>query len=769
MNIKIYQDRYTETCNIAGTQYEQNATMIKLDFSELDFLDDECVKTIHFFHDSLEENNYIGDTIIENDEFKIPKTVTEYENVLAFIQITKEDFIWKTKSFNLDFFKSLDVDKTLDEDELGILQELILEVKEIQNVTTDKFEEVAAKATEDFNKNATAKLNEYNENHTSKLNDYNENAQDKIEEYDDHIEELDNIVSKKTASGESISIDDALAYKIFGAKVDGNTSQNTTTGKNLYKPTKTDFSNGGVNVTIEENVITLNGEMTVNLVDINIGANVEIEANQYYKLSYHVLSGTGKISHVHSELNVNGELTWGWLSSRQVAKSSSEAGILDKMIIYCEEKTTFNNYQIVIQVEKVDGEDSQATDYEPYTGGEASPNPDYPQDIEVINGNVKIINCGKNLITKQGFSTPLNEPDYYGANTTYLTPLSDGWGHLECDNSSGSNTTHINFFIKINNIHVKPNTQYTIFSEIRNGSLARSITLNQNVDKDLFKESKGIGTVQANAGGIFKTLVTTKDVLTNDMNLRCYSSVYSGEKSSFDIRMMILEGDWTDKEVEYEQYKSNEHTIDLQGNELVKLTDDIKDEITIDKTGEILLNKTIQKRVLNGTENWILYTGYQHTFRFSIGANDDGSAKIILNGISDYLVSKVNHDFFDIGNGIYFAYTNSIIISMITINSVEELKAWLSENNVTCYYQLLNVSETINLGQLTNFKTYEGVNHFFLETNLATDFEIKYVQDLQKVISKQQEEINELKTLLSSKATSAMLLDNYANDLLEEV
>ena len=204
MNIKIYQDRYTETCNTAGTQFEQNATVIKFDFSELDFIDDECIKTIHFFHDSLEEANYIGDSIIQNDEFKIPKSITKYENVLAFVQITKEDFIWKTKSFNLDFYKSLDVDKTLDEDQLGILQELILEVQQIKTDTADEYKQLAEEETKKFNdnataktntfnsnaisketsynENATAKLNEYNENHTSKIDAYNENAQDKIEE-----------------------------------------------------------------------------------------------------------------------------------------------------------------------------------------------------------------------------------------------------------------------------------------------------------------------------------------------------------------------------------------------------------------------------------------------------------------------------------------------------------------------------------------------------------------------------------------------------------
>lgn len=155
MNVKIYIDRYVESKYVdeaekkSGTQFEENATTIKFDFSELDFLDDECVKTIHFFHDSLEEANYVGDSIIQNDEFKIPKSVTEYENVVAFVQITKEDFIWKTKSFDLHFNQSLDVDKTLDEDKTGILQELIVEVQQIKIDTSDEYKKLAEEVTDD--------------------------------------------------------------------------------------------------------------------------------------------------------------------------------------------------------------------------------------------------------------------------------------------------------------------------------------------------------------------------------------------------------------------------------------------------------------------------------------------------------------------------------------------------------------------------------------------------------------------------------------------
>ena len=861
MNIKIYLDRYTETCNIAGTQFEQNATVIKFDFSELDFLDDECVKTIHFFHDDLSEENYIGDSIIQNDEFKIPKSITKYEDVLAFIQITKEDFIWKTRSFNLDFYKSLDVDKTLDEDEIGILQELILEVKEIQNVTAEKFEEAAEKATEDFNKNATeklndfndnytdklnsfnensnskvnnynsnaesktedfnanadnqksnfdnnvtektntfnsnteskitefnsnatsktdsfnsnatsketsynenaiAKLNEYNENHTIKMNayndnttekitEYNENAAEKIAEYDEHIEDLDNIVSKNTVNGESISIDDALAYKIFGAKVDGNAEQTTTTGKNLYKPTETDFLKNGVNVTIEENVITLNGEMITGVAEFNVGADVEIEANQYYKLSYHVLGGTGKMSHIHSELKVGDKKTWGWLSSRQVAKSSSEAGILDKMIIYCDEKTTFNNYQIVIQVEKVDSEDSPATDYEPYTGGETSPNPDYPQEIETITNSVKIVQTGKNLFDKNGDFT-------HGNNNNLTTLQEDGTIKTTANFSNQRSSGQL--------ISVDKNTNYTV-----SGILVEAQSPNNTVIEILNENNTRIHMFEisnsANYNFSFTFNSADNEKIWISLNARDFNlsaSVYA----IFD-KIQIEEGTVS---TDYEDYKSNEYTIDLQNNELVKLTDDIKDIIEIDKLGNVSLLKNTTKKIFDGTESWNEFDNQYLMncvrFRLNYDIND-------INALCDKLQLKLANEYWtnDV-ECLGYSDTSHYIVGQIKKSRLDEnaslqsFKDFLAENNLTVYHKTTELTTT-SLGQLANFKTYAGINHFFLEANLSTNFEIKYAQDLQEVISKQQEEIDELKTLLSSTATSALLLDNYESDLINEI
>ena len=75
--------------------------------------------------------------------------------------------------------------------------------------------------------------------------------------------------------------------------------------------------------------------------------------------------------------------------------------------------------------------------YEPYTGGIASPNPDYPQEIKVVNGDNNINVCGKNLFNK---------------NTTNIT-------NLFITNTSAINSSGT---VKSLYIPCKPNTTYTV-------------------------------------------------------------------------------------------------------------------------------------------------------------------------------------------------------------------------------------------------------------------------------------------------------------------
>ena len=727
MNVKIYIDRYVESKYVdeaekkSGTQFEQNATTIKFDFSELDFLDDECVKTIHFFHDSLEENNYIGDAIIENDEFKIPKSITEHENVVAFVQITKENFIWKTKSFDLHFNQSLDVDKTLDEDEIRILQELILEVQQIKTDTSDEYKQLAKEETKKFNDNAA-----------SKTESFNENAAARIAEYDEHIEDLDNVVSKNIVSGESVSIDDALAYKVFGAKIDGNAEQTTTTGKNLlkYQPTyipgysKTE---NGVTFTVNDDYsITINGTNNGSNSSINIANGLILQPGTYISN----LNGTGwKITMYNGSQYIDYNVARTLETETTFSQVYIEPTSLNK---------TYDNltlYPMLVAGSESPGNSEDV--YEPYTGG-ASPNPDYPQEISVVSDEVKIVQTGKNLFNTTNKEYNLASLDIDISNNELLI--------------NGTSTGSTGKFVIADNLNLK--TSNYIFSFFAN-KIIPNLTfefydLEDNLCKFESANNKMNGSIAIQNQSIKK--------------INAYSN--GTQTFSHEIKLQIEEGTVAS---EYETYKSNKYTIDLNDNELVKLNN-IKDTIEIDKSGNVNLNKKIGKISLAGTENISLDGELSNVYRF-ICYNVNSLLNYENAVISNYLINERNYtsdkEHFYIGTNNAFLFMKKDLFSSKD-NALVELKQMLSINNMIIYSDLIEPT-TSSLGTVVNFKTYEGVNHFFLEANLATNFEIKYAQDLQKVISKQQEEIDELKTLLSSTATSAMLLDNYANDLVEEV
>ena len=682
-----------------------------------------------------------------------------------------------TPKKGVDYFTENDKQELIE----AVTEDASSEFVQIVNSKTTEFNNNATSKTESFNSNSTNKLNEYNENHTAKLNAYNENsaeklaefnenAAEKLEEYDEHIEDLDNIVSKNTVNGESISIDDALKYKIFDCKIDGNAKQTTTTGKNLLSKKLNEYSKTTDYITVDEasdNLLKLSVSSESTAYENVQILSITVESGKTYTLSAKIDGNTNSSIRVAKANSGSSADNLGSAKNEQPLTFTCDGTYSHVgLFFYVSEgvKPTSNMAATFSNVQLEEG--SVATDYEPYTGGEASPNPDYPQEISIVSDEVKIVQTGKNLIAKQGLSTPLNENDYYDSRTSFLTPGNNGWGHLECNNSSGSSSKYINIFVKKKNIYVKENLKYTLLIELKNVSNLSYLTVNQVVNDDLFQESRGINNGELVSDGIYKFYVTTKEELSNDMVLRIFTSVKSENVISFDMRLMILEGDWTDKEVEYEQYKSNEHTIDLQGNELVKLYDKAQDVIEIDKNGNVSLQKNTRhlSLAIADMNNSTNYPGWKNIEQLqndypNINGNLSTVASFKNNITSNIKAFGIN----TLQNGGLLFIVKSIIDL-----TQEEWLAQYPELILELYYSLKN-TETFNLGTIQNFKTYEGVNHFFLETNLATDFEIKYAQDLQKVISKQQAEIDELKTLLSSTATSAMLLDNYANDLMEEV
>ena len=662
-----------------------------------------------------------------------------------------------TPKKGVDYFTENDKQELIE----AVTEDASSEFVQIVNSKTTEFNNNATSKTESFNSNATSKetsyndnattkLNEYNENHTSKLNAYNDNAAEKLEEYDEHIEDLDNIVSKNTTNGESISIDDALKYKIFDCKIDGNAKQTTTTGKNYFNAyainnTAISVENDGQTIAIDV-VASGNGAINTHKTLAELCPN--LSTGDQVTLRFNRNLGNTYNNFIY--LGVPVAETW---------KNGTSKTITEEML-NCEVQLYGNRY--------IDGETEQCiitdftimkssetdTTFEPFTNNEPSPNPDYPQEISIVSDEVKIVQTGKNLFDKNGDFT-------YGNNNNLTSLQEDGTIKTTANFSNQRSSGQL--------ISVDKNTIY-VFS----GILLESQSPNNTIIEILNENNTRIYMfeISNSANYKFSFMFNSADnekiwISLNARDFNLSASVYAIFSS-----VQLEEGTVS---TEYEDYQSNEHTTNLQDNELVKLTDDIKDEITIDKNGNVSLSKRIGKVVLNGTENWIFNESGTNYIRFTLFINDlinnqENNKKYVA---SDYFVSSsIDEAVTDSAdaNRICAVSNQRLLPPLVNDNvmNLDDFKAWLSENNVTVYYELAEPTTT-SLAQLTNFKTFEGINHFFLEANISTNFEVTYAQDLKKVISKQQAEIDELKTLLSSTTTSALLLDNYASDLVSEI
>lgn len=176
-------------------------------------------------------------------------------------------------------------------------------------------------------------------------------------------------------------------------------TQDTTTGKNLFKMTAGTIT--GSNVVIETTKfaeLTFNGTSSAALwIEINSSVIktetskkttkfINLDTSKTYTLSLIPVSGTytdNPISQWGVQVDENDTLK----SGNNIANSITFTGGNGIYRMYFQIKTnmTFANAKFIVQLE----EGSSATAPELYTNG-ASPNPDYPQNINVVTGNNSI-------------------------------------------------------------------------------------------------------------------------------------------------------------------------------------------------------------------------------------------------------------------------------------------------------------------------------------------------------------------------------------------
>ena len=664
--------------------------------------------------------------------------------------------------------------------------------------------------TEADKQEIAANLNEENDNRIT------ENEKDivDLETY------LDIVTPKNTKKGELVHITDALPLPTYENKVDGNVKQETTIGKNLIG---TNYITGVTINDMTTNDITIRGNWASTIVSNANLLNI-LKPSTTYTISYkykvlerpssfgtnnsiYILGlydgGSGLDFFGETQKNTIALNTWDTITKT----FTTPASLTNYRMISYDFKDTNNTTTGAIEVSELQIEKgSSATSFEKFTYG-ASPNPSYPQEIEVLEGyNLAKLTKGKvpsvvdgQLIDypKGGFSdfikVDTNERyvfTYEGNSTSrYLFAYDDKYNYL----GSASDISIINTD-KLFSEH--PSTKYVRIRvdvassghELPQVQFARDLVITtivpyghiayKMIKKNLLYWTRpAFGTVTENEDGSFyfqygyaqnlmmeltKKLKSGTYTITNygDIVLYIQSAISdytraaapNGGKFTFTydgtsflrltygattvntkqlFKVMLEPGSSSSP---YEPYKEQIVPLDLKGNWVGAINDNIKDYLVTDKK-KYWLVKNVGKIVLDGSSVVTLGSGLKALISYSATNKINQGSVGLYYEKAKFVGSSSN-----IVENTIFENAENVIVAGNNTDTLDTLKAKF--DGALLYYALAK-PQIIELGELPEpIKTFEGVNNIKLLANLDTEIEVKYALDVKKYYDNKLAEIS---------------------------
>lgn len=356
-------------------------------------------------------------------------------------------------------------------------------------------------------------------------------------------------------TGTSLSISNTKKGKM---KIDlyGNTSQVSLSGKNLASLETTGTSIGGVSFTKENGVIHINGTTNSNAsFNFNSFQTSSGTATYWIEVTGYTDKPSGNSSMVLQQSTDNS--TWSTFKDLSLSSiySKQDTVTLDSSKYYrirwYTENNTFTNATIKVQLEM----GSSKTSFEPYTGGTASPNPSYPQQIHTVTGDNTIKVCGKNLAYTgwaSNFVSACNSP------SIIYTTTKDNRNCLRYNPAAGyGEYDNKNFALGLT---FKENTQYTVSYDILKETTNRNTVA--------FYYTDGTYTTNSNLNGtdIWEHQSITS---TSGKTIAYIAPFYTSGETYIDIDTWQIEEGTT--ATTYEAYTSSSYPLTLGSIELNKI------------------------------------------------------------------------------------------------------------------------------------------------------------------------------------------------------
>ena len=529
----------------------------------------------------------------------------------------------------------------------------------------------------------------------------------------------------------------------------GKSTQKTRSGKNMLKVLKPTTTTNGITFTNNgDGSITINGTATANAY-FNINNSDEnnrnfftLEKNQYYGL-YLGNTNEGLNFAVRTRTTNERILETGLNNRQNIQQYTGETDDECYAFISIVSGTTINNLIVYPMIVK----GTEIGEWELYG---ALPRPNEESPIQNVEGNVNIAITNSNLFGK-GFATPKTDTNFWHTVGEGFTPLEDGWGRLELDNTGSSSAGYMNAWSRMSNFLnvIKPSTKYKIIVEWRNLEIGTNISSNYlcicgNNNQEAFQAVVNLYYSTLTTTNKATFTVTTKDnIKPLPFLLRTFISVRAGERLSLEVRISIQS---VDTNADYEDGQNQQYVFPLQEGQRLHEEDYLADDGIHHKRKKI---------ELDGTENW-----FQHptskVFGLSVSDIDvegafNSSAKIIV--MSNYFKASKYYQLYygEVDEAISGHDSNQAIeIRATRFATIDNLKTWLAQkkaegNPVIVEYDLkeeeieayTDEQQTIrNLMQ--NVALYEGTNNIFCTNEITPTLEVetsKLVDDFDFYIS----------------------------------
>ena len=341
--------------------------------------------------------------------------------------------------------------------------------------------------------------------------------------------------------------------------------------------------------------------------------------------------------------------------------------------------------------------------YEPYTGGQPSPSPEFPQSVKVVEGY-------RNLFDGQ----------YYQTYTSGSSPY-------EYASSSA---------VRSGIIKVQPNTTYTISKEISN-----RFRISQYTEYPVVNSSNAILYIYP-PNESTRTSYTLKTESTTQ-----YLVIQVTNENQENVKMQVIEGTEEKPYVPYgnnyiavnvsDGNTTNSYPIPLNDNEIVGIGNYL-DELIVDKSGHVFINKKTGKVVFNGSETkWEYRSSSVFPYRYPI-TNKRITSNWTYSLLCNYYKAQsesYNYAIAEVANSVQIGIRN------VDITSLANFKAWLSTHNTEVYY-VRETPQLIDLNTTVDLKLFKGVNN--ITNSEDGNMRIRYVESIESIINNFDERLKAL-------------------------